>query len=189
MKNIRVFLYLLISTLILAACGQVAPTSTTYTSVTTGTIKPGDSIPAPTGDSILTINGNISQKNSGDALQFDLATLESIGLIEYDVNDPFVKKNIVYTGVLFSQLLKVAGASSDATTITLSALDDYSVDMKIEDVNKWPILVALKADGEHMPIDKNGPLINIIPYDDFPELDHLTYDAVWVWSLSEITVK
>jgi len=188
MKVTRVPLCLLVLTLFLTSCGQ-ASAPTTYTIVSEGKLKPGDAISVPTGDVILTINGDISQKNSGDALQFDLATLESIGLVEYDVDDPFVKKNIVYSGVLMSQLLKVAGASSEATTLTLTALDDYSVDMKISDVVKWPILVALKADGGYMPIDKNGPLISIIPYNDFPELDHLTYDAVWVWSLSEITVK
>lgn len=188
MKSMRVLLSVFISALILVSCGGAA-TPTTYTVVTKGTLKPGDSVPAPTGEVVLTVNGNISQKNADNALQFDLATLENIGLVEYKVDDPFVKKTILYTGVLMSQILKVAGASSDATTITLTALDDYSVDMQIADAVKWPILVALKADGEYMPIDENGPLINIIPYNDFPEIDHLTYDAMWVWSLSAITVK
>ena len=188
MKNTRVFLYLFISARLFVSCGQASP-SATYATVSEGELKPGAAVPAPTGDVILTIKGDISQKNSGEALQFDLATLESIGLVEYDVDDPFVKKNIVYTGILFSQLLQVAGVSSDATMLTLSALDDYSVDMEISAINKWPIMVAVKADGEYMPIAQNGPLISIIPFNDFPELDHLTYDAVWVWSLSEITVK
>ncbi len=188
MKTTRAILYLSTLFLFLAACGQ-APAQTTFTTVSEGTIKPGDQIPAPTGEVILTVTGDISQKNSDASLKLDKQGLEAIGLVEYDVNDPFVKKNIRYTGVLLSQILKVAGASPAASTLTLTALDDYSVDMKISDVLKYPFLVALKADGEYMPIDKNGPLINIIPYDDFPELDHLTYDAMWVWSLHSIEVK
>lgn len=183
----RTLRFLLIFIPMLAACSQATPT--TYTTVSESTLKPGDAVPAPTGDVVLTIDGKISQTNSGDTLQFDMPTLESIGVVKYEVNDPFAKMQITYSGVLLSQILKVAGADADATTLTLKALDDYSTDMKISDANQWPVLVATQADGAYMPIDKNGPLISVWPFDDFPEIDHLTYDALWVWSLSNITVK
>jgi hypothetical protein len=135
------------------------------------------------------LDGKISQTNSGATLQFDMPTLESIGVVQYHVDDPFAKKDILYAGVLLSQLLKVAGASPDATTLTLRALDDYSTDMSIADANKWPVLLATRADGKYMPVDQSGPLISVFPFNDFPEIDHLTYDAQWLWSLSSITVK
>jgi hypothetical protein len=188
MKKMLLVLASLVLVVILASCsGGASPVS--YKSVSQASIKPGDTVPAPTGDAILIVDGNISNKNSGEELQFDLATLESLGLVEYNVDDPFVKKNIAYTGVLISQILEIAGAPKDASVLTLTALDDYSVDMKVADALKWPFIVAIKADGKYMPIDKNGPLISVIPFNDFPELDHLTYDAVWVWSLHKITVK
>jgi hypothetical protein len=179
--------YLLIFIPMLVACSQ-APT-TAYTTVSEATLKPGDVVPAPTGDVVLIIDGKINQTNAGDTLQFDMPTLESIGVVKYAVDDPFAKKNITYSGVLLSQVLEVAGADPSATTLTLKALDDYTTDMKISDANKWPVLVATQADGAYMPIDKNGPLISVWPFDDFPEIDHVTYDALWVWSLSNITVK
>ncbi len=182
--------YLAIFIPILVACSPAATaTSTTYTTVSEATLKPGSVVPAPTSDVVLTVDGKISQTNSGDSLQFDMPTLESIGVVQYKVDDPFVKKNILYSGVLLSQVLKVAGADPNATTLTLTALDDYSTDMKISDANQWPVLVATQADGSYMPIDKNGPLISVWPFNDFPEIDHVTYDALWVWSLSKITVK
>jgi hypothetical protein len=184
----RVVRCLVIFIPVLVACGpQAAPAI--YTTVSEGTLKPGSAIPAPTGEVVLTIDGKISQTNSGDTLEFDMPTLESIGVVQYDVDDPFAKKKIIYSGVLLSQLLKVAGAATDATTLTLWALDDYSTDMKIADANKWPVLVATQADGAYMPVDKSGPLISVFPFNDFPEIDHLTYDAQWLWSLAKITVK
>jgi hypothetical protein len=189
MKTARVIFFALILFPVLMACGQAPATSNIYDRVTEPELKAGNSVPAPSGEVVLTIDGKIDQTNSGDSLQFDMSTLESIGLVEYDVDDPFAKKNIVYTGVLLSELLKVAGAAPDATTLTLLALDDYSTDMKISDTDKWPVLVATRADGEYMPVDKNGPLISVFPFSDFAEIDHLTYDALWVWSLSAITVK
>jgi hypothetical protein len=179
--------FIVLIALFLAACGQQTPSI--YEVVSEGTLKSGEGIPAPAGEVVLTVDGNISQTNVGDTLQLDVATLESIGVIQYDVNDPFVKEKITYSGVLLSELLKAAGADAGATTLTLRALDDYSTDMNIADATKWPILLATRANGSYMPIDKNGPIISVFPFDDFPELDHLTYDALWVWSLHEITVK
>src|SRR5258706_11742941 len=172
----------------LAACsGQATPAI--YDTVSKGPLKPGRAVHAPISDSVLTIGGKISQTNSGDTLKFDMTTLESIGIVQYKVDDPFAKKTILYTGVLFSKLLQIAGAASDATTLTLKALDDYSTDMKISDANKWPVLLATRADGKYMPVEQSGPLISVFPFNDFPEIDHLTYDAQWLWSLSSITVK
>jgi hypothetical protein len=189
MKIARVVFVVLILFPVLLACGQAAERAAIYDKVTDPKLKAGDNVPAPSGEVVLTIDGRIAQTNSGESLQFDMSTLESVGLVQYDVDDPFAKKSIVYTGVLLSELLKVAGAAPDATTLTLSALDDYSTDMKISDADKWPVLVATRADGEYMPLDQSGPLISVFPFNDFPEIDHLTYDAQWLWSLSRITVK
>jgi hypothetical protein len=189
MKIARAGFVALILFPVLMACGQAAETPTIHERVTDPELTAGSSVPSPSGEVVLTLDGRIDQTNSGGTLQFDMPTLESIGLVQYDVDDPFAKKNILYTGVLLSELLKVAGAAPDATTLTLQALDDYSTDMKISDAEKWPVLVAIRADGEYMPVDENGPLISVFPFNDFDEIDHLTYDALWVWSLSAITVK
>jgi hypothetical protein len=188
MNTFRSIRTLLLFVLILAACASPAA-PTFYKTVAEGTLKPGSAVPAPKGDVVLTLDGKIGQTNAAGKLQFDMATLESIGTIQYAVDDPFAKKQIVYTGVLLSQLLKVAGAAPDSTALTLKALDDYSTDMKVSDGNKWPIIIATRADGAFMPVDKNGPLISVLPFNNFPEIDHVTYDAQWLWSLSAITVK
>jgi hypothetical protein len=188
MKISRSLYYLLFLSVLLAACGKAAPAAV-YTTVSEAAVKPGDAVPAPEGEVVLTMDGKIGQTNADRTLQFDMATLESLGLVQYDVDDPFAKKNIVYTGVLLSELLKVAQVAPDATTLTLTALDDYSTDMKIADANRWPVILATRADGEYMPVDKSGPLISVFPFNDFPEIDHVTYDAQWLWSLSAITVK
>lgn len=189
MNNIRISRFLFLFAFLLVGCGQAATPTPIYKTVSEGTLKPGSAIPAPSGPVVLTMDGKISQTNVGQTLQFDMATLESIGVVQYKVDDPFAKKTILYSGVLMSQLLKVAGAAPDATTLTMKALDDYSTDMKIADANKWPVLLATQADGAYMPVDKSGPLISVFPFNDYPEIDHLTYDAQWLWSMAAITVK
>ena len=188
MKNLSATLFLLILITLMTACGSQAA-APIYETVSEGSLKAGDPVPAPGGDVVLTMDGMIEKTNAGNALKFDMATLESIGVVQYKVDDPFAKKTILYAGVLLSELLKVAGAAPQATTLTLRALDDYSTDMLISDAKKWPVLLATRADGEYMPVDQSGPLISVFPFNDFPEIDHLTYDAQWLWSLSSITVK
>lgn len=189
MRKFYVFLWLIVGlALIVSACSpQAAPT--TYKIVSEGTLKPGSPVPAPVGDVVLTIEGKISQKNVGDTLQFDIATLESLGLVQYKVTDPFEKRTFLYTGVLFSKLYEVAGIDKSATTLKLWALDDYSADMKLSDGLKWPVIVATQRDGAYMSLDQKGPLMNIFPFDDFPEIDHVTYDNQCLWALAKITVK
>jgi hypothetical protein len=186
-RTARFFVFGVLLSLLTACAPQTTPVI--YQIVSAATLQPDSGIPAPKGPVVLKIDGKISQTNSGAALQLDMATLESMGVVQYQVDDPFAKKKILYAGVLISQLLKIVGAAPDATTLTLRALDDYSTDMKISDVKKWPVLLATRADGAYMPIDKNGPLISVFPFNDFPEIDHLTYDAQWLWALAGITVK
>ncbi len=183
------FLFVFLAFVLAACAPQAAAKSTVYKTVSEGTLKPGDTVPHRTGPTVLTVEGKISQTNADNALKFDMETLESIGVVEYKVTDPFAKKSILYSGVLLSQLLQVAGADKNATTLTLWALDDYSVDMKISDSERWPVLIATKANGAYMPLDQKGPLVSVFPFDNFPEIDHLTYDNQWLWALAKITVK
>lgn len=179
--------------LLLAACApqaQAAPTAQViYQVVSEGSLKVGSAIPSPKGPVVLTLEGDITQKNVGETLQFDMAMLEQIRIVQYRVDDPFAKKNVLYSGVLLSTLLQIAGVGKNADTLTLWALDDYSADMKISDTLKWPIIIATKLNGAYMPLDQKGPLISVIPFNDFPEIDHVTYDSQWLWALARITVK
>ena len=182
--------FLLIS-LLLAGCGSSnsGPAAVIYETVSKPTLNPGDPIPAPTGEVVLTVDGKISQKNAGDKLELDMATLESMGLVKFDVTDPFDKTKKVFSGVLISQFLKVVGAAPEATSLHLVATDDYAVDYVMADNQKWPVLIATQLEGSPIPLDKGGPIILVFPFDDFAELDHSVYDSLWIWALTTITVK
>src|ERR1700759_4563592 len=85
----------------ISACSSATnPTKTVYTEVTKGTLKAGDKIPVPTGNVILTVTGKIGTTNSGNSIIMDLPTIESVGLVDYKVTDPFQKKDTVFRGPL-----------------------------------------------------------------------------------------
>ena len=188
MNLVKVTRFFWILVLLLSACGSSEP-KVIYEPVSEATLKPGDTLPAPTDEVILTIKGKIGQTNVDDTAQFDLAMLEKLGLVKYEVLDPFAKKERVFTGVLLSQLLDVVGAEPEAQTLELVASNEYKTDLELGDARKWPLLFALQADGAPIPLDDGGPAIIVFPFDDYPEIDHATYDPKWVWSMTEITVK
>ena len=172
--------------LLLVACG--AQVVSGYTPITPASILPGEPIPVPTGAVMLTITGKVAAKNADEALIFDMPTLEKLGLVRYSVNDPWLKVSNTYSGVLVSDLLKFAGTFQTATTIHIVALDDYEVDIPIADIQKWPILLATKANDGYMTVENYGPTRIIYPYDSH-SIEPVAHNDLWIWSIQSIDVR
>ena len=168
MKILRLFLFT-IFTMFLAACG--GQPKTIYAEVVPAALKPGDPIPAPAGEVILTVSGKIGVKNSGDALQLDMPTLEKFGVVEYATNDPWLREKVTYQGILMSEFLKMIQADPGAEAVHLVALDNYEVDLAVQEINKWPVLLATRANGQYISVSENGPTRIIFPFDQFSEID------------------
>lgn len=172
--------------LLMAACGGTADPG--YAIIAPASIGPTDPIPAPSGEGVLVISGLITVKNGGDALSFDIPTLERLGLVEYTVNDPWLKDTLTYTGILMSDLLTFAGTLHTAQSVHIVALDDYQVDIPIADINKWPILLATRANGEYIGVDEYGPTRIIYPYGSHT-IEPSNHNDQWIWSLRSMEVR
>ena len=91
--------------------------------------------------------------------------LEKMSMVKLRVFEPFEKKEMVFEGVLMSELMKIIGADSSATEVHLTALDDYKIDLPMSALKKADVLLATKADGNHMSIVDGGPTRIIFPPD------------------------
>jgi hypothetical protein len=171
----------------LAACSAQAMPA--YQEVLPPSLRPGDSIPGPTEKVVLTLYGDLVVKNGGDTLQFDMPTLEKLGIVEYAVHDPWLKSEVTYTGVLMSELSKFVGATDSATKVHIVALDDYQIDIPFTEIKKWPILLATRVNGEYMSIENSGPTRIIFPYHAYPEIDPVKYDDLWIWNIKSMEVN
>lgn len=183
-------LFVVLVVLISAACAPAAPATpeVVYTTVTQGELDAGEEIPAPQGETILIVSGNIGTTNANDTIEMDLATIESVGVVDYTVDDPFENRAITYRGVLMSDLLDVWQVSEDATSLHVVALNDYAVDVPIADLRQYPVVFALQADGEYMPIAEKGPAMLVYPYNDF-EFDRNIYNDYWAWQIASVEVR
>jgi hypothetical protein len=158
-----------------------------YTVVRDATLAPSDTVPAPTGEVVLTITGAISTTNADGALEFDLELLESLQLIEYTTSDLQAEGgDATFTGVLLEDVLALAGAEG-ATNLTATALNDYSVDIPTVDL-EHAVMVATSVNGERMSVERYGPTRIVYPYES-GDLDPTVYDPRWIWQLASIEVN
>lgn len=178
---------LLVAFFALAACGNNAAPQ--YTLVIPASLTPGDAIPAPSGAPVLTLSGAIGVTNVGDTLAFDVATLDRLGVVQYTVDDPWLKTTAAYSGVLMSDLLNIVKFHPYATVVHITALDDYQVDIPIADIQRWPIMLATHAGGRLIGVADNGPTRIIFPYHAYPEIDPMRYNDLWIWSIKSMEVR
>jgi hypothetical protein len=189
LRKVFIFIVALIP-LAIAACQPLTTEEAPfYTQVSEATLNAGDEIPAPTGDVILTVTGNIGTSNTDDgSIQMDRETIQRLGEIEYSVTDPFENVERVYRGPRMSDLLALWQVPDDATQIEVTALDDYVVNVSIADLKNYPVLFALQQDGEDMPVATRGPAMLVFPYDNF-EFNQQVYNDFWAWQIASMDVQ
>jgi len=83
--------------------------------------------------------------------------------------------------------MKQVGATGDRVVVT--ALNDYTTEIPMEDFAKYKVILAIKRNGEYMPVRDKGPLFIIYPYDSDPELKSQTYYARSAWQVAKIDVR
>ena len=135
---------------------------------------------------ILTISGRISVRNDGDAAWFDRPMLEALGTAGFVTSTPWFKGAVRFDGVLMRTLMRAVGASGERVTAT--ALNDYSTEIPVADFERYDVLLALKRDGEYMPVRDKGPLFIVYPFDHLPELQTKKFYSRAAWQLAQLTV-
>lgn len=146
-----------------------------------------DRLPAPEGDVILTISGNIAHTTDGERAEFDIARIEALGLVALSTSNPFVEGVQHFEGVPLARLLDHVGAEGE--TLVSRALDGYVVDIPVADVRNYPVILATRRDGRHMHVRQKGPLWVIYPVDEFDELRTEVYSGRTIWQLRTIRVE
>jgi hypothetical protein len=153
--------------------------------ISPGTLGAGAKVSEPKGGVVLTMSGEIGTRNQGKKLALDISSLERMRMVRMETTEPFLKRKVTFEGVLLSDLLAVAGVTDSVSKVNMTALDDYKVDFTVADVRSSQMLLATKADGKRMPVDKAGP-IRIV----FPDSSSLGRNPdLWIWSVSTMRLS
>ena len=163
--------------------------SAVYDVVSEPTLRPGMPIPAPAGEVVLRVRGMIGDASGADEIAFDMPTLERLGLVRFTTTTSWTEGPVTFEGVLLSSLLDAVSADQGATTLVLTALNDYAVSIPVSDAKTWPVMLAVKENGQYMSPREHGPMWVVYPQHAYPQLGRRDFASRWVWQLAKISVQ
>ncbi len=140
----------------------------------------------PAGTVVLTLKGKVVTTNDAGAAQFDMAMLEALPQRSFTTRTPWYDGPRKFTGPLLRDVLKAAGAQGSG--LRAIALNDYKVDIPVDDALKFDVVLARLLDDKPMPVREKGPLFIIYPFDDKPELRVPQYFSRCAWQLRTIEI-
>jgi hypothetical protein len=129
----------------------------------------------------LTVSGPGTEKT------FSRDDLEKLGLVSVKTTTQWNEGVVDFEGVPMTKLLAEAGVSGTSATVT--ALNDYSVDIPASDFADFGVILAVKRNGAYMPPDDQGPFFVIYPFDSDPKLQRQPYVGRAVWQVKSISIE
>jgi len=151
-----------------------------------------EQIPVPGGPVILTISGNIENRNSDKGAVFDREMLQGqnlAGLSWTKIHSAtaWTTGKPEFEGVLLKDVLSLVGASGKQ--IIATALNDYSITIPYDHISKYKILLAMKMNGKAMRVRDKGPIWIIYPTESTDKSKGNPLNNLMVWQLSRLDIK
>jgi len=140
----------------------------------------------PAGKVVLTVSGRISQPNREGRAEFDMSMLEQLPQHSFVTQTPWYSKPRKFTGPLLRDVLAAAGAHGNM--LRAIALNDYKVNLPVEDTQRHDVLLARLLDDQPMAVRDKGPLFIVYPFDAKSELRDALYYSRSAWQLKSIEV-
>lgn len=149
-------------------------------------------LPTPTGPILLTISGNIARTNGVDdagrpVARFDRAMLEALAPKTVTTSTLWHEGKPRFEGPSSAALMAaVKGTGKAARAI---ALNEYVVDLPMEDFVGDKFVLAMKANGKELAIRDRGPIFVIYDYDRTPKNILTFVQNRSIWQLIRLEVK
>lgn len=110
-----------------------------------------------------------------------VAQLEKMPLVESEIFDPYLKKQVRYQGVCLTEFIKKF-ATSDTKNVRISAIDEYVIFFANDVAETDDFMLATRMDGELMSRAMSGP-VKIVMKENDPD-NH--YVEKWIWMINRI---
>lgn len=148
---------------------------------------PALALDRPEGAVVLTIGGRIRSPNHGDAAVFDLGMLERLPQTSVTTHTPWFDQARKFSGPLLRDVIAAVGG--EGRLLRAAALNDYHVDIPIDDIRRFDVVLAIALDDKPMTVRDKGPLFIIYPFDRDPALRNPVYYSRCAWQLKSIEVQ
>ena len=116
-----------------------------------------------------------------------LADLQAMGRIEFDTSTPWTDGVVRFEGVPLAAVLK--GMRGQEAGLQAVALNDYVIEMPIDEVLAYEPILAWAQDGQLMSIRERGPLWLVFDFDRFPETQNEVFLSRSIWQLKSLRLQ
>lgn len=141
------------------------------------------SVPAAAENVLLTLTGAVTDGR----VELTRTDFDAMDWHEFATSTSVTDHQPEFRGVLMRDILSHAGA--EGSQVRAAALNDYVVDIPIEDFYQFDVLAALYMDGVPLTPRDKGPVWIVYPRDDHGVLADIRYDMRWVWQLVALHVQ
>ncbi len=146
---------------------------------------PAETFNPPKGPIVLTVQGQIAAHNAQDGLALDADQLAALPQHSFSTSTVWTEGTSVFSGVLLKDFIAAVGAHG--TVVTLTALNDYQINIPMAEMADDGPLLALEQDGKPLTARTKGPIWLIYPFDDNPAYrTEETYSRA-IWQLDKIS--
>jgi hypothetical protein len=142
---------------------------------------------APSGEVLLTVSGDIAVTNGEGTAVFDRAMLEALPVVEFTTTTTWTDGPQTFTGVELHDLLERLGV--EGGTLRAFAVNDYAVDIPVEDAVEGGPIVAYLWNGAAMSVRDKGPLWIVYPYDSNRDYRSEVIYSRSIWQLERMEVR
>ncbi|MGR3464398.1 molybdopterin-dependent oxidoreductase [Limimaricola sp.] len=129
----------------------------------------------------------ISSPETG-VTQLDLAALDAMPQESFVTGTIWTDGDAQFSGVPLAALLDRMGVDPEAGTVELVALNDYRIEIPIDEIDDTAPIVATRVNGAVMPVREKGPYWVVYPYDLAPRYRTETTFARSIWQLAQVNV-
>jgi hypothetical protein len=107
--------------------------------------------------------------------------LEQLPGVQASIYDPYMKRTVLYSGVLLKDLVD-RYASPRTARIRIRAIDEYKVEFSPDDWNNDHFILATRMAGKHIGIKESGPAKIVMQTKD----PQNRYVPKWIWMINRI---
>lgn len=127
--------------------------------------------------------------NSVNGSEVMLTDEELMALAQATINteNEFVDGMTAFVGPLGRDVLALVGEGG--SIVVLTAVNDYAVEVPLEDFINYDVVFAMSADGETFSRRDKGPIWVVYPMSDHTELQDPVYNARLIWQLVKVEIK
>ncbi len=142
-------------------------------------------MPAFAGAMLTVINPTIGP----DAMkEFSRSELKELTQTSYRTSTEFTDGLPEFSGPLARDVIASVGVG-DATVAVMVAANDYQIEVPIEELMKYDVILATSVDGKRLSLRDKGPIWVMYPRDQHKELQDPAFNGRLIWQMVRIELK